>query len=39
MFLNGDVKLAMANEAKVTEIDLYLYNIDIIDKLDQLNGQ
>jgi len=29
----------MANEAKVTEIDLYLYNIDIIDKLDQLNGQ
>jgi hypothetical protein len=39
MFLNDDVKLAMANEAKVTEIDLYLYNIDIIDKLDQLNGQ
>jgi len=29
----------MANESKVTEIDLYLYNIDIIDKLDQLNGQ
>jgi len=34
MFLNDGVKLAMALLERITEIDLYLYNIDLIDKLD-----